>query len=222
MSTPAGLYTVLGVSRAASKETIRLAYLRLAKELHPDVNKSTEAPQRFQRLRDAYDVLSDDGRRRDYDRQMEMFTRSNVASGFGRPSMHKPDAPHTADAQHPSSTSYWQVYRRARRAQASHMFYHQSHQRQTEHDFASAHSHYHENFDRSQYFQSVRLTFLRAVPFLLPIWAILFLVSLRRSGSASGSSSGAGMPVVTYDSSGRAYARDAYGRQHRLPDFDRQ
>jgi len=217
MSTPAGFYTVLGVSRIASKETIRLAYLRLAKELHPDVNKSSEAPQRFQRLREAYEVLSDDGRRRDYDRQLEMYSRSNTASGFSRPKMHKPDG-----AQHPSSSSYWQVYQRARRAQAAHMFYHQSQQRQAEHDFAAAHSQYREHFDRAQYFQGLRLTFLRAVPFILPIWAIVFILSLRGSGSANGSSSTNSLPLVTYDSTGRAYARDAYGNHHRLPDFDRQ
>lgn len=222
MSTSAGLYTVLGVSRIASKETIRLAYLRLAKELHPDVNKSTEAIQRFQGLRDAYEVLSDESRRRDYDRQLEMYSRSNAGSGSRRPSMHRPDAAHSADPQHPSSSSYWQVYQRARRSQAAHMFYHHSQQRQAEHGFAAAHSQHRENFDRAQYFQNLRLTFLRAVPFLLPIWAIFFILSLRGSGSASGNSSGSSPPVVTYDSSGRAYARDAYGRQHRLPDFDRQ
>eukprot|EP00425_Heterocapsa_triquetra_P032889 CAMPEP_0195115772 /NCGR_PEP_ID=MMETSP0448-20130528/110023_1 /TAXON_ID=66468 /ORGANISM="Heterocapsa triquestra, Strain CCMP 448" /LENGTH=63 /DNA_ID=CAMNT_0040152899 /DNA_START=42 /DNA_END=230 /DNA_ORIENTATION=+ len=60
-----GLYAVLGVSRSASRESIRLAYLRLAKQLHPDINKADEAAKKFQRVAEAYEVLSDDVKRRE-------------------------------------------------------------------------------------------------------------------------------------------------------------
>ncbi|CAJ1366843.1 unnamed protein product, partial [Effrenium voratum] len=63
------LYKALGVARSASRESIRASYLQLAKKLHPDVNKAPGAEKKFQALREAYEVLSDDARRREYDRQ---------------------------------------------------------------------------------------------------------------------------------------------------------
>ena len=61
-------YKILGVERNASKEEIRKAYRRLAKEWHPDRHKgSREAEARFKDLSEAYAILSDDQKRRQYD-----------------------------------------------------------------------------------------------------------------------------------------------------------
>ena len=60
-------YDVLGVSREASQEDIKKAYRRLARELHPDVNPSEDAAERFKGVTHAYDVLSDPQQRRQYD-----------------------------------------------------------------------------------------------------------------------------------------------------------
>jgi len=78
------LYQALGVSRSASKDTIRLAYLRLAKRLHPDVNKAPGADQNFQKVREAYEVLYDENRRREYDRQLIPPSGSGTHSGDPR------------------------------------------------------------------------------------------------------------------------------------------
>src|SRR3954467_11495905 len=61
-------YEVLGVERGASETEIKKAFRRLARQLHPDANPDDpEAEERFKELAEAYEVLSDDDRRRQYD-----------------------------------------------------------------------------------------------------------------------------------------------------------
>ncbi len=62
-------YEVLGVSKDASLNDIKLAYRRLARKLHPDVNKTDpKAKDKFIEVQEAYEVLSDENKRRNYDR----------------------------------------------------------------------------------------------------------------------------------------------------------
>ncbi|MEP6481440.1 MAG: DnaJ C-terminal domain-containing protein [Rhodoglobus sp.] len=60
-------YESLGIERTATPEEIKKAYRRLARELHPDVNPSAEASERFKLVTHAYDVLSDPQERQQYD-----------------------------------------------------------------------------------------------------------------------------------------------------------
>ncbi len=61
-------YKILGVSKNASKEEIKRAYRRLAKKYHPDLNPGDkEAQEKFKDINEAYEVLSDDNKRRQYD-----------------------------------------------------------------------------------------------------------------------------------------------------------
>tara|TARA_R110002126_G_scaffold45456_11_gene128880 strand:- start:4729 stop:5823 length:1095 start_codon:yes stop_codon:yes gene_type:complete len=60
-------YEVLGLERTATPEEIKKAYRRLARELHPDVNPSADAAERFKLVTHAYDVLSDPDQRERYD-----------------------------------------------------------------------------------------------------------------------------------------------------------
>ena len=73
-------YAALGVSKDASAAEIKKSYRKLARELHPDKNPDdAKAEARFKDVSEAYDVLSDEARRKEYD---EM--RSLYANGGGR------------------------------------------------------------------------------------------------------------------------------------------
>jgi len=62
-------YEVLGLAKKASENDIKLAYRRLARELHPDLNKTDpKAKEKFIELQEAYEVLSDSDKRGNYDR----------------------------------------------------------------------------------------------------------------------------------------------------------
>ena len=60
-------YEVLGVSKTASADEIKSAFRKLAKKYHPDINKDPDAPAKFKEAEEAYSVLSDENKRRQYD-----------------------------------------------------------------------------------------------------------------------------------------------------------
>lgn len=64
-------YELLGVAKDADASAIKKAYRRKARELHPDVSEEADAEERFRRVTEAYEVLSDDQQRATYDRYGE-------------------------------------------------------------------------------------------------------------------------------------------------------
>lgn len=60
-------YEVLGVDRTATRDQIKQAYRQLALKCHPDRNKAPDATEKFREIAEAYAVLSDDAKRREYD-----------------------------------------------------------------------------------------------------------------------------------------------------------
>jgi molecular chaperone DnaJ len=74
------LYDTLGVSRDADGDTIKKAYRRLARQLHPDVNPDPETQERFKDVTRAYEVLSDPEKRRMYDLGGDPF--NGAGGGF--------------------------------------------------------------------------------------------------------------------------------------------
>ena len=60
-------YDVLGVSKSATDAEIKSAFRKLAKKYHPDLNKEADAAEKFKEVQEAYDVLSDENKRKTYD-----------------------------------------------------------------------------------------------------------------------------------------------------------
>ena len=65
---PKDYYKVLGVSKTASSDEIRKAYRDLAKKYHPDRNPNDKsAEDMFKQVKEAYDVLGDEAKRKQYE-----------------------------------------------------------------------------------------------------------------------------------------------------------
>ncbi|GGB04545.1 molecular chaperone DnaJ [Macrococcus hajekii] len=72
-------YEVLGLSKGASKDEIKKAYRKLSKKYHPDINKEEGADEKFKELSEAYEVLSDDQKKVQYDQ----FGHAGMGQGGG-------------------------------------------------------------------------------------------------------------------------------------------
>src|ERR1700693_132134 len=79
-------YKALGVSKTAKPAEIKTAYRKLARKYHPDANKGdASAEERFKEISEAYSVLSDEKRRKEYDEARSLF-----GGGFRAPAGSRP------------------------------------------------------------------------------------------------------------------------------------
>lgn len=84
MAEKRDLYDVLGVSKDASQDEIKKAYRRLSKKYHPDLNDAPDAEEKFKEVADAYETLSDQNKRSQYDQYGHASTDPNFnGGGFG-------------------------------------------------------------------------------------------------------------------------------------------
>ncbi|OKJ16757.1 molecular chaperone DnaJ [Kitasatospora sp. CB01950] len=75
-------YKVLGVPKDATAAEIKKTYRKLAREFHPDANKGdAKAEERFKDISEAYDVLSDEKRRKEYDEARSLFAGGGFRPG---------------------------------------------------------------------------------------------------------------------------------------------
>jgi len=83
MASVKDLYGTLGVSKTASQDEIKKAYRKLARQHHPDANPGdAAAEERFKEVQQAYDVLSDSEKRKQYDRFGSANGRGGPGGGF--------------------------------------------------------------------------------------------------------------------------------------------
>lgn len=84
---PTHYYSLLKVDRQASLSAIKQAYRQLARQLHPDLNPNDEAAaEQFKALNEAYEVLSDPAKRRQYDRYGADWRKAKNESTIPYPS----------------------------------------------------------------------------------------------------------------------------------------
>ena len=76
-------YEVLGLSKGASAAEIKKAYRKLSKQYHPDINKEEGAEEKFKEITEAYEVLSDDNKKAQYDQFGHAAFGNGGQGGFG-------------------------------------------------------------------------------------------------------------------------------------------
>ena len=87
-------YRILNVSPASTKQAIRKSYRKLASQFHPDKNQSDEAEEKFKQISEAYNILSNEKRRKEYDQSrkvvhMDSFQSHSSFSKTQKPDYHK-------------------------------------------------------------------------------------------------------------------------------------
>lgn len=102
-------YGILGVDEKASSDDIKKAYRVLAKKYHPDINKSKNSEELFKAISEAYEVLSDERLRVDYDaiRELEFSSRKSYKEeGTDNPEKSDSGSDQSADMNEGDGKSY--------------------------------------------------------------------------------------------------------------------
>ena len=77
-------YKILGVDKTIPQKDVKKAYLKRAKQFHPDLHPDDpKAQAKFQALQEAYDVIGDPEKRRKYDQYGEQWKQAEQFGGFG-------------------------------------------------------------------------------------------------------------------------------------------
>lgn len=85
MASKRDFYEILGINKSASDAEIKSAYRKLARQHHPDVDKSPGAAEKFKEISEAYQVLSDPGKKKTYDQFGHAAFEQGGGFGGGNP-----------------------------------------------------------------------------------------------------------------------------------------
>ncbi len=85
MAAKKDFYEVLGINKSASEAEIKSAYRKLARQHHPDIDKSSGAAEKFKEISEAYQVLSDANKKKTYDQFGHAAFDRNGGMGGGNP-----------------------------------------------------------------------------------------------------------------------------------------
>lgn len=206
------LYRVLGASPKDGPRAIRAAYLRKAKELHPDAN--AHCPRRhqkeklFQEVMDAYEVLAHPEKRKEYDAQRPAEEQ--------RSSSRRPSVDDWRDSRDEVGEEFWrQVDQIRREKEMAWRTMKNQRQQGNSHWESSAFS----GDDKPQQ-MSAAFALLRALPLLL-VPMVLFY-GLYKSAMARPQQADRLLPPIVRDELGRAFFIDTQGRHFRVMEFDLQ
>ncbi|XP_042571360.1 dnaJ homolog subfamily B member 9a [Cyprinus carpio] len=111
-------YDILGVPKDASERQIKKAFHKLAMKYHPDKNKSPDAETKFREIAEAYETLSDEKRRREYDQSgYNTFSHEDMNGGGGGQRFH-----HSFDFNYDDMFRDFDIYSQNRHARPKRHF----------------------------------------------------------------------------------------------------
>jgi DnaJ-class molecular chaperone len=218
-------YEILQVTRAATKDAIRRSYLAQAKKLHPDINPSASAKAQFQKIQEAYAVLSNDLSKKDYDNSLHA---SGSSSRSGNPSGSSGSSGPSWESQREAAAAQWRRnfryseyagfpggergYARfnaqmseeeARREYERQM---DDMRRQQKHNFSQA------DFEYTELIDVMKKALPVFVPMIVILTAAMYAMTKKEKEKFK----------VVYDSDGNAFIEDAFGRVTRFQPYDRR
>ncbi|OEH74791.1 hypothetical protein cyc_07164 [Cyclospora cayetanensis] len=211
-------YRLLGVSPADSPRAIRTAYLRKAKELHPDANQHCPRRQQKERLfrevTQAYEVLSDPLKKKEYDARLPSEAAKDTESRGDASQRPPADAWHVG--QDEVGEEFWRQVEQIRREKE--MAWRAMKRQRAEGRSEKWGPGSRAPGGETAYHFSPAFAFLRALP-LLVVPAVLFFVLYKLAMSRARQADRLQPPIVR-DELGRAFFIDSSGRRFRVMEFD--
>ncbi|EKX73767.1 DnaJ domain containing protein [Theileria equi strain WA] len=218
-------YTILGIAKNATRADIRKAYLQKAKLYHPDLNKSPSAATKFKEISEAYNTLYDVNKRRDYD-SSSVFGSSYK---YGRTTSYNTGTRQTQYRntmnEHPFNFDNFEEQFRAEAEQLRRQWQQMEAdkiRREAEDMKGWDQAFKFGNFTDAHIFISNLRYLLYLINKILPLVIFpLVLLFYTTKEMISSSNTNRRRIQVVYDSYGRAYSFDTYGRRYRMPEFDK-
>ena len=174
------LYEVLEVSENASKEIIEKAYKVLAKKYHPDLQineDKQEAEKKMKQLNEAYEVLSNETKRKEYDLKLTQERRQEEAKKQPQPNDSQKQSEQSYQA--PTKPMSEKEYREALRRQYQERREEQERQRKVQEEYEQRYQQAYEGYLRSLGYKiKYKWTWKRLRDFMITIFIIIMICTI--------------------------------------------